>query len=149
MIVLTSFHILWGYWDMIKALEMIGDDFQVQDADQWVKISLKGALLLAEFKHHTLDASFGLQVYKESLLLKHVKKHSRLAVDLKHVSVANSSGLALLVQLFQTMPAGSRLYILHANAEVSELLHDTFLDQLFPMFDHIHELPVEATGLRG
>ncbi|MDQ6994716.1 MAG: STAS domain-containing protein [Mariprofundaceae bacterium] len=134
---------------MIKNLEIVADNFQLQDADKWVKLSLKGALLLVEFKHHTLDASFGLQVYQESLLLKHIKKRSRLAIDLKHVSVANSSGLALLVQLFQAMPAGSRLYILHANAEISELLHDTFLDQLFPMFDHIHELPVEATGLRG
>ncbi|MDQ6990377.1 MAG: STAS domain-containing protein [Mariprofundaceae bacterium] len=134
---------------MIKDVEMKDDDLQVQDDNAWVRLSLKGTLLLAQFKHHTLDASFGLEIGKESILLKHVKKHSRLAVDLKHVSVANSSGLALLVQLFQAMPAGSRLYILHANAEISELLHDTFLDQLFPMFDHIHELPVEATGLRG
>ena len=147
MIVLINFHILWGYWGMIKGLGITVDDFQVQDADKWVKLSLKGALLFVEFKHHTLDAAFALQLYKESLLFKHLKQRSRLAVNLKHVSVANSSGLALLVQLFQAMPPGSRLYVLHANAEISELLRDTFLDQLFPVFDHIHELPIEAMGL--
>jgi len=133
---------------MNQFFEMMEDGL-VQDADAWVRLSLKGVLLLVEFRNRALDATFALKVRKESSLFEYAKQRSRMVVDLRSVSVANSSGLALLVALYQTMPVGSRLYVLHANAEISELLRDSYLDQLFPMFDHMHDLPAEATGLFG
>jgi len=134
---------------MAKVLTMLSNDFQVENEDDWVRISHKEGVLLAEFKKPTLDASFSLQLRQHSLLFEHAKQHARLIVDLGRVSVANSSGLALLVALFQAMPAGSRLYLLRANAEISDLLRDTYLDQLFPTFDHINELPIDAIGSQG
>jgi len=133
---------------MAEMLTMSANDWQMQEADAWVRLSLNGALLLAEFKKPALNASFALHVRQESALFDYVKQRSRLVVDLKYVSVANSSGLALLVELFQAMAPGSHLYILHANVEIAALLRDTYLDQLFPSFDHIHDLPVECIALQ-
>ena len=93
-----------------------------------------------------MDASCAFTLRKDPQFLEQLSAVSRLVVDLSQVSVANSSGLAVLVELFQAMPAGAHLYVVKANIEVSQLLKDTFLDQLFPMFDHLEDIPVEHVG---
>ncbi len=111
--------------------------------DDWVCLSKDGVWSILTCKGQSLDESFALQVRRSSALLDVVHQTYRLVVDLEKVLVASSSGLALLVEVFQAMPAGARLYIVHANIEISELLRDTGLEQLFPMVEHMHDLPMQ------
>jgi len=111
--------------------------------DDWVRFSKDGVWSILTCKASSLDESFALQVRRSSALLDVVHQTYRLVVDLKQVVVASSSGIALLVEVFQAMPPGARLYVLHANVEISGLLRDTGLEQLFPMVEHMHDLPMQ------
>ena len=114
---------------------------------RYVEISTMGeGYVVLKLKESSLNASLALKLRQEPDLLLQLKDVARLVVDLGNVSVGNSSGLAVLVELFQSMLPGSRLYIVRANAELSQLLKDTFLDQLFPVYDRLDDIPEECAG---